>query len=211
MLAAASPALATEAAERSARMQAEGGRNPTALRSADIQSAVLDCWVRAPAVPLSRMGDRPSATDKHWSSSGKDPAFVTRGRGFESGHRPKGGPVLSVFDNSAATEAPMMQRQPTALPWRKCGFDSRWALSNQDVGKPGIPRASGARDRWFESSHPDSATGGLFVKLGSLGRGCRAVGASQNEDASRHAAVLVLVRAGGCYPSGRRFDSCRRS
>ena len=26
---------------------------------------------------------------------------------------------------------------------------------NQDVGKLGIPRASGARDRWFKSSRPD--------------------------------------------------------
>ena len=25
----------------------------------------------------------------------------------------------------------------------------------QDVGKSGIPRASGARDRWFKSSRPD--------------------------------------------------------
>ncbi len=29
------------------------------------------------------------------------------------------------------------------------------ALEIQDVGKPGIPRALGARDRWFKSSHPD--------------------------------------------------------
>ena len=26
---------------------------------------------------------------------------------------------------------------------------------HQDVGKSGIPRASGARDRWFKSSRPD--------------------------------------------------------
>jgi hypothetical protein len=29
------------------------------------------------------------------------------------------------------------------------------ALKIQDVGKPGIPRASGVRDRWFKSSRPD--------------------------------------------------------
>lgn len=38
-----------------------------------------------------------------------------------------------------------------------CGFDSHWVLLIQDVGKLGTPRASGARDRWFESSHPDYA------------------------------------------------------
>ncbi len=31
------------------------------------------------------------------------------------------------------------------------------ALGCQDVGKSGIPRASGARDRWFKSSRPDSS------------------------------------------------------
>ena len=29
------------------------------------------------------------------------------------------------------------------------------ALCYQGVGKLGNPRASGARDRWFKSSHPD--------------------------------------------------------
>lgn len=28
-------------------------------------------------------------------------------------------------------------------------------VTHQDVGKWTTPRASGARDRWFESSHPD--------------------------------------------------------
>ncbi len=41
---------------------------------------------------------------------------------------------------------------------------------SQDVGKSGVPRAPGARDRWFKSSRPDF---------------CNAVGP-------------VLVRAGGC-------------
>jgi hypothetical protein len=30
---------------------------------------------------------------------------------------------------------------------------ARFAI--QDVGKPGIPRVSGTRDRWFKSSRPD--------------------------------------------------------
>ena len=56
------------------------------------------------------------------------------------------------------------------MPWRKCGFDSRWALSRtnslQDVGKPGIPRASGARDRRFKSGRPDCDCGGACVGTG---------------------------------------------
>ena len=62
----------------------------------------------------------------------------------------------------------MMYWQPAALPGRKSGFDSRWALIFQDVGKSGIPRASGARDRWFESSRPDliDAVGPVLVRVG---------------------------------------------
>ena len=44
------------------------------------------------------------------------------------------------------------------------------ALTNQDVGKPGIPRVPETRDRWFKSNHPD-----LMIAVGS-----------------------VLVREGGC-------------
>ena len=58
------------------------------------------------------------------------------------------------------------------MPWRTCGFDSRWALLQadlfQDVGKPGIPRASGARDRRFKSGRPDFDCGG--ARAGTGGR-----------------------------------------
>ncbi len=38
---------------------------------------------------------------------------------------------------------------------------------NQDVGKPGIPRASGARDRRFKSGRPDLiAVGPVLVRVG---------------------------------------------
>ena len=38
----------------------------------------------------------------------------------------------------------------------------------QDVGKPGIPRASGARDRGFKSRHPDFiAVGPVLVRAGA--------------------------------------------
>jgi hypothetical protein len=63
----------------------------------------------------------------------------------------------------------MMYRQPAALPGRESGFDSLWALSlYQDVGKSGIPRSSGARDRWFKSSHPDfdDAVEPVLVRVG---------------------------------------------
>lgn len=36
------------------------------------------------------------------------------------------------------------------------GRHAKHDLQHQDVGKLGIPRASGARDRWFKSSRPDS-------------------------------------------------------
>ncbi len=43
---------------------------------------------------------------------------------------------------------------------RLFGLDTQLLLrlarfADQDVGKSGIPRAPGARDRWFESSRPD--------------------------------------------------------
>ena len=54
----------------------------------------------------------------------------------------------------------MMSRLPAVLPWRKCGFDSRWALSVpthfiQDVGKLGNPPVSGTGERGFKSHRPD--------------------------------------------------------
>ena len=42
------------------------------------------------------------------------------------------------------------------------------ALVKQDVGKPGIPRASGARDRRFKSGRPDLiAVGPVLVRAGA--------------------------------------------
>ena len=42
------------------------------------------------------------------------------------------------------------------------------ALDEQDVGKPGIPRASGARDRGFKSRRPDFlAVGPVLVRAGA--------------------------------------------
>ena len=39
---------------------------------------------------------------------------------------------------------------------RMCGFDTRWALSVLRVWESLVlVRASGARNRWFKSSHPD--------------------------------------------------------
>ena len=40
------------------------------------------------------------------------------------------------------------------------------ALKRQDVGKPGIPRASGARDRGFKSRRPDFDCGGACAGTG---------------------------------------------
>jgi hypothetical protein len=40
------------------------------------------------------------------------------------------------------------------------------AFANQDVGKPGIPRASGARDRGSESRRPDFHCGGACAGTG---------------------------------------------
>ena len=57
------------------------------------------------------------------------------------------------------------------MPWRKCGFDSRWALVYgviQDVGKPGNPPVSGTGKRGFKSHRPD-----LLIAVSCVGTGGR--------------------------------------
>ena len=82
-------------------------------------------------------------------------------------------PVLLFFDNSAHHNAPM--RAPTegwsAAACRLAMAKVRvqlplGALDEQDVGKPGIPRVSGARDRRFKSGRPDLDCGGTCVGTG---------------------------------------------
>ena len=83
-------------------------------------------------------------------------AVVMRRRGFKSL------PVLLFIDNSAHQDAPM--RAPT-VGWSAAACRLAMAkvrvqlplgaLDEQDVGKPGIPRASGARERGFKSRRPD--------------------------------------------------------
>ena len=49
----------------------------------------------------------------------------------------------------------------------ECGNSLSLYRVFQDVGKPGIPRVSGARDRRFESGHPDIfAVGPVLVRVG---------------------------------------------
>ena len=57
-------------------------------------------------------------------------------------------PTISAHDVAAACRLAMADVR-VQLPLG--------AFAIQDVGKPGIPRALGARDRWFKSSRPDLA------------------------------------------------------
>ena len=75
--------------------------------------------------------------------------------------------MLLVFDNPtqidrahdvAETYLLAMQESRVQLPLG--------ALDRQDVGKPGIPRASGARERGFKSRRPDFDCGGACVGTG---------------------------------------------
>ena len=85
-----------------------------------------------------------------------------RRRGFES-H-----PVLLLFDNSAHHS----RAHDVAAACRLAMAEVRVRLplgafrDEQDVGKPGIPRASGARDRGFKSGRPDFDCGGARVGTG---------------------------------------------
>ena len=55
----------------------------------------------------------------------------------------------------------------SALPWRMCGFDSRWALSRFRTWESlVIPPVSGTGNRWVESSRPDSHCGGARAGTG---------------------------------------------
>ena len=115
---------------------------------------------------LNQVGDGsspsgPTDNDRHWWSSGDDSALVTRQRGFDSR------PVLLLFDNLvrlqrahdvAVAYLPATQDAPVQL---------RLGASFQRVGKPGIPRAPGARDRRFKSDHADLiAVGPVLVRVG---------------------------------------------
>ena len=84
-----------------------------------------------------------------------------RRRGFESL------PVLLFFDNSAHH----IRAHDVAAACRLAMAEVRvrlplGAFDEQDVGKPGIPRASGARDRGFKSRRPDFHCGGACVGTG---------------------------------------------
>ena len=75
-------------------------------------------------------------------------------RGFESR------PVLLVFDNRKLDQ---IRAHDVAAAYRFAMAEVRVRLplgalyfESQDVGKSGIPRAPGARDRWFKSSRPDN-------------------------------------------------------
>ena len=86
-----------------------------------------------------------------------------RRRGFESL------PVLLLFDNSAHHVC----AHDVAAACRLAMAEVRvqlplGALVKQDVGKSGIPRAPGARDRRFKSGRPDLiAVGPVLVRAGA--------------------------------------------
>ena len=99
---------------------------------------------------------------KHWSSSGEDTAPVMRRRGSES---------LPVLLYGSLTIRHTLRAHDVAVACCLAMAEVRvrlplGALNRQDVGKPGIPRASGARDRGSKSRRPDSDCGGTRVGTG---------------------------------------------
>jgi hypothetical protein len=99
--------------------------------------------------------------DKHWWSSGDDSALVTRQRGFDSR------PVLLLFYNLVRMQRAHDVAVASLLAMQDVPVQLRLGASFQRVGKPGIPRASGARDRRFESDHADLiAVGPVLVRVG---------------------------------------------
>jgi hypothetical protein len=92
----------------------------------------------------------PLTTYKHWSSSGEDSAPVMRRRRFESD------PVLSIFDNLVIAQRTHDVAAAYLLAMQKVPVRLRLGAFRRRVGKLGIPRASGARDRRFKSGHADS-------------------------------------------------------
>ena len=110
-------------------------------------------------------GSSPSGpTDRHWSSSGEDTAPVMRRRGSES---------LPVLLYGSLTIRHTLRAHDVAAACRLAMAEVRvqlplGAFTEQDVGKPGIPRASGARDRRFKSGRPDcNAVGPVLVRAGA--------------------------------------------
>ncbi len=73
------------------------------------------------------------------------------------------------------------------------------ALDEQDVGKPGIPRASGARERGFKSRRPDlvSVQGRSSSFVARPSRLPKQAGRLRHKMTSI-AVGPVLVRAGAC-------------
>ena len=72
----------------------------------------------------------------------------------------------------------------------------------QDVGKFGIPRASGARDRWFKSSRPDSLMRWILCWYGKATVNRRDAGSIPAPAASKLKIVL--------WPSGEGSFLTRR-
>lgn len=102
---------------------------------------------------------RPIPLHTHWSSRGQDSAPVMRIRGFES-HPVLSFLIVRVVGHAIVRAAtPFVQesclRGDRHLPGRECSPLSRRSSANQRVGKPGTPRASGARNRRFKSGHAD--------------------------------------------------------
>ena len=79
----------------------------------------------------------------------QDSALVMRRRGFDS-H-----PVLLLFENSVRLQRAHDVAVASLLAMQDAPVQLRLVASIQRVGKPGIPRASGARDRRFKSDHAD--------------------------------------------------------
>ena len=77
-------------------------------------------------------------------------------------------PVLSIFDNSVIARCTHDVADAYLLAMQKVPVRLRLgALCERRVGKPGIPRASGARERRFKSGHADFlAVGPVLVRVG---------------------------------------------
>ena len=75
--------------------------------------------------------------------------------------------VLLVFDNLVRLQRAHDVAVASLLAMQDVPVQLRLGASFQRVGKPGILRASGARDRRFKSDHADFiAVGPVLVRVG---------------------------------------------
>ena len=124
--------------------QAGEGSSPSGPTSADVRRLV---------VGLNGRSNRDQRSAPQRSSTGRLAAKTPLSYSGYAGSSPaRCSRSLTIQQPTSAHDVAAAYCLAMADVWVRLPLG---ALEIQDVGKPGIPRASGARDRWFESSRPD--------------------------------------------------------